>query len=58
MTSSLHDPFFSRTCSILATALVTLTATTALALMAGGSGELLRLSAEPILKEALPQWDG
>ena len=30
----------------------------ALALMAGGSGELLRLSAEPILKEALPQWDG
>ena len=31
MTSSLHDPFFSRTCSILATALVTLTATTALA---------------------------
>lgn len=30
----------------------------ALALMAGGSGELLRLSAEPILKEALPQSDG
>ncbi len=30
----------------------------ALALMAGGSGELLRLSAEPILKEALPQWGG